>query len=220
MGLKHVSKLFLLLTILALSMILIIACSSDSASTSNPDKNKDKNPSEVTSGPQSGGTITIGLKEEPDTLDVHKTAMSAASNITSHIGGTLLAINPETNELEPYLAEDYQVSDDGKTMTFKIRQGVVFTDGTPLTAKVYKDTFDRILNPETGATVAASLIAGIESISAPDDQTLIIELKAPSAPFLRNLASPGYLQPLSKAAIEKHGNDYGRNPVGVGPLYL
>lgn len=224
MAMNRLSKPILFLIMLVLSMFLIIGCSSDSASDSTPDQNNDKDTDttnespEEASGPQSGGTITIGSMQEPDTLDVHKTAMSIAGLITSHLGGTLLAVNPETNDIEPHLAKDYSVSEDGKTLTFKLREDVVFTDGTPLTAQVYKDTFDRILNPDTGATVAASLIGGIESTSAPDDHTFVIQLAAPSAPLLRNLTSQGYLQPLSMAAIEKHGDDYGRNPVGAGPF--
>jgi peptide/nickel transport system substrate-binding protein len=219
MAKTRLTKIFLLLTMLVLSFGLMIGCSSGTSSTGNDgSSNSDKNKSEEASEPQSGGTITIASMLEPDTLDVHKTAMSIAGLVTSHIGGTLLAVNPETNDLEPYLAEEYNVSEDGKTITFKIRQGVTFTDGTKVTAQVFKDTFDRILNPETGATVAASLIAGIQSTSAPDDQTFVIELAAPSAPFLRNLASQGYLQPLSKAEIEKQGDEYGRNPIGAGPF--
>ena len=207
---------FLFLTILFISWILMVGCDSQSASNEQKGDNT-TNKNTGSSTPRSGGTITIGIGEEPDTLDVHKTSMNIVSLITSHIGGTLLAINPNTNELEPYLAESYNVSDDGKTITFKIREGVVFEDGTPLTAKGYKKTFDRILDPETGSTVAASLVAGIASTSAPDDHTFVIELGAPSAPFLRNLASEGHLQPLSQSALEKLGDNYGRNPVGAGP---
>lgn len=216
MKLKSPRKSLLLFAIFIFSVFLIIGCSSDTSSTEG-EEGTDTNTPEEASTPQSGGTITVGSLQEPDTLDVHKTAMSIASVITNHLGGTLLGVNPETNELEPYLAEDYTVSDDGKTLTFKLRQGVTFTDGTPLTAQVFKDTFDRILNPETGATVAAGLVAGIKSTSAPDEQTFVIELEAPSAPFLNSLTSQGYLQPLSMAAIEQFGEDYGRNPVGAGP---
>jgi peptide/nickel transport system substrate-binding protein len=217
---KRPTKPFQLLSLLLLSFFLIVGCSSKStSSTKNEKENNEPSTNETgeTAGPQSGGTITIGTLQEPDTLDVHKTSMSIASNVTSHIGGTLVTINPETNEVEPHLAEDYQVSEDGKTITFKIRQGVTFSDGTALTAQSFKDTFDRILNPETGATVAASMVAGIESTSAPDDQTFIVQLAAASAPFLRNLASDGYMQPLLKTAIDQFGADYGRNPVGTGP---
>lgn len=204
---------FRFFTIFFLSMFLIVGCSAKSTSYEQKDSNMKKG----TSSPQSGGMITIGAGAEPDTLDVHKSSMSIVSQITSHIGGNLVTINPETKELEPYLAESYTVSSDGKTYTFKIRQGVKFQDGTPLTAKAFKDTFDRILNPDTGATIVASFMGGVTVVTAPDDQTLVIELKEPSAPFLRNLATEGLLQPLSLAAIEKFSDDYGRNPVGVGP---
>ncbi|KOO50094.1 hypothetical protein AMD00_10900 [Viridibacillus arvi] len=192
-------------------MFILAACSSDKEST------KDQGDDLNQSTPQSGGTITIAATEEPDTLDPHKTGMNVASRITGLMGASLLTNDPETNEIKPFLADSYTVSKDGKTITLKIRQGIVFHDGTPLTAKVYKETFDRILNPETGAKVAANFIAGIKTVSAPDDQTLVIELVVPSAPFLSNLALEGYLQPLSLTAIEKQGDDYGRNPVGVGP---
>lgn len=214
---KRHKKPYQIFTILMLLTFLIVGCSSKSNSDASKDKNDPSKNQTEEAKPQSGGTFTIGSLDEPDTLDVHKTAMSIASQITGNIGGNLVTINPETDDLEPYLAESYEVSEDGKTITFKIRQDVSFSDGTPLTAQDFKKTFDRILNPETGATVVASLVAGIKTTSAPDDQTFVIELAAPSAPFLRNLASEGYLEPVSIAAIEKAGENYGRNPIGVGP---
>jgi peptide/nickel transport system substrate-binding protein len=214
---KRNRKPLLFFTILMLLTLLIVGCSSKSSSDASKDKNDPSKNQADEAKPQPGGTFTIGSLDEPDTLDVHKTAMSIAGQITGNIGGNLVTVNPETDELEPYLAESYEVSEDGKTITFKIRQGVSFSDGTPLTAQDFKKTFDRILNPETGATVAASLVAGIKTTSAPDDQTFVIELAAPSAPFLRNLASEGYLEPVSIAAIEKAGENYGRNPISVGP---
>lgn len=221
MAMKSMKKSIQIFLMLVLSLFIMVGCSSNSTSTpeKKPDQStdSDKKPEE-SSDPQYGGTITIGAMEEPDTLDVHKTAMAMASAVSHHLGGTLLSVNADTNELEPNLAESFQVSDDGLTITFKIRQGVTFTDGTPLTAQVFKDTYDRILNPDTGATVAASLIPGIKSTSAPDDDTFVIELAAPSAPFLRNLSSRGYLQPLSMAAIDKSGDEYGRKPIGAGPF--
>lgn len=219
MAAKRPTKPLQLFSLLLLSFFLIVGCSSKSNSSPEEQKDNTDNGADKTeeiATPQPGGTITIGTLQEPDTLDVHKTAMSIASNVTSHIGGTLVTVNPDTNEVEPYLAESFEVSEDGKTITFKIRQGVTFSDGTPLTAQNFKDTFDRILNPDTGATVAASMVGGVQATSAPDDQTFVVELAAPSAPFLRNLASDGYMQPILKSSIEASGDDYGRNPVGAG----
>ena len=215
---KRYKKSFAFFIICVLAVFLFAGCSSQSSSGSKKKSGSDSSDkSAENTKPQTGGTITVGTADEPDTLDVHKTSMNVASQIASHLGGTLLTINPDNNELGPYLAESYDVSQDGKTITFKIRQGIKFTDGTPVTAKVFKETFDRILDPKTGATVVANFLAGVKSTSAPDDQTFVIELTAPSAPFLRNLAADGYMQPLSMAAIEKSGDSYGRTPVGAGP---
>ncbi|GED68636.1 peptide ABC transporter substrate-binding protein [Brevibacillus reuszeri] len=167
--------------------------------------------------PKLGGTITIGLSAEPDTLDIHKTNMSASEVVTRLIGGALLSMDPETKEVKPYLAESYSISDDQKTWTFKIRSGITFHDGTSLTAASFKATYERAMAPETASPGAGPLLGVIESISAPDEKTLILQLKEPSAPLLSYLIQPNVTQPLSMAAIEQYGKEYGRNPVGVGP---
>jgi len=205
-------KIFSILTIILLFTLVMAACSSNKPTT----KNQNDDTTSESATPQPGGTITIGTSQEPDTLDIHKTGMSVADDIDGNIGGTLLSFDPDSMELKPNLAESYNVSADGKTLTFKIRQGVTFQDGTPLTSKSFKDTFDRIMNPATGATVAANFVSAVQSVTTPDDQTLVIKLKEPSAPFLSNLTT-GYMQPLSLESIKKYGKDYGRNPVGVGP---
>ncbi|MDN4524040.1 ABC transporter substrate-binding protein [Fictibacillus fluitans] len=205
----------MLLTVIAIvSMLFVSACSSNEATSKNKDK---QNSAKEAGTPQNGGTISIGYTQEPDTMDVHKTSMSIVDDIGTQIGGSLLVFDPKTLELKPHLAESYSISEDGKKITFKLREGIKFHDGTPFTAKAYKETFDRLLDPKTGATVVKNLLAGVKSIKAPDDATLIIELAAPTAPVLSNLAIEGFMQPLSKKAIDTHGDKYGRNPVGVGP---
>ena len=109
------------------------------------------------------------------------------------------------------------MADDQKTWTFKIRSGITFHDGTSLTAASFKATYERAMAPETASPGAGPLLGVIESISAPDEKTLILQLKEPSAPLLSYLIQPNVTQPLSMAAIEQYGKEYGRNPVGVGP---
>ena len=200
----YVSLVFLLL-------LAVIGCT-PAASPSLQEGAQPKNVGE----PKAGGTITLGIVAEPDTLDVHKTNMTSSLAVASLIGGSLLAADPETKEIKPYLAESYSISDDKKTWTFKIRSGVTFHDGTPLTSASFKATFERAKAPETASPSAGPLLGVIESVSAPDDSTLILQLKEPSAPLLSYLVQPNMTQPLSMAAIEKYGKEYGRNPVGVG----
>ncbi len=197
---------------ICLLIISVIGCS-----TAGTPSGKDAGQKTAGTGPKKGGTITVALDAEPDTLDVQKTGMSASSTVASFIGDELFYRDPQTGESKPHLAESYTISEDGKTWTFKIRPGVKFHDGTPMTAKSFKETFERALAPETASVTTGPTLSLVASITAPDDNTLVLQLKEPSAPLLPGLASPGFMQPLSMAAVEKLGKDYGRNPVGEGP---
>lgn len=201
------------IVVICLLLVLMIGCSSSPTASSN-ENNAGQNGSE--SAPKKGGTVTIGLKKEPDSLDVQKSSVSEGQFIGSLMGGSLLYEDPKTREIKPYLAESYTVSEDGKTLKFILRSGVTFHDGTPLTAKVYKETFDRALAPDMASSPAGNDLSAVKSISAPDDRTLIMELKEPSATLLFYLSSPDTLQPLSTDAIKKFKKEYDRNPVGVG----
>ncbi|MFF0826411.1 ABC transporter substrate-binding protein [Brevibacillus sp. NPDC003359] len=192
-----------------LCMFLVVGCSTQ---TTVPAEQQ------ASAKPKKGGTITVAYPYEPDTLDAHMSAGSAGV-YTWLLGGSLLYKDPATNEYKPYLASDYKISEDGKTWTFTIRSGITFHDGTPLTAKSFKETFDRVLNPQTKAITAAEVMAPIKSVKAPDDQTLVLELHEPNAAF-RDALGNDITQPLSLKAIENAGEDYGRNPVGVGPWKL
>lgn len=203
------------LCILGFCFLFLVACnvSDKNDSTSGNDGSTNKDETE-----QTGGTFTIATMVEPETLDMHKTSGEGDTNVVgSHLGDALLVFNPDTNKLEPHLAEEYDVSDDGKTLTFKLRENIVFHDGTPFTATVFKESLDRVLDPDTGAGIAGALFTSIDSVSAPDEYTLVLELSEPSASLLTNLSFAGFSQPLSVKAIEQHGDDYGRNPVGLGP---
>jgi peptide/nickel transport system substrate-binding protein len=166
--------------------------------------------------PAVGGTLVIARPSEPPTLDPHL-AVGAAGELT-YIGATLVARDLEGNFI-PYLAESWEVSEDGLTWDFKLRQDVKFHDGTPLTAHDYAWTFQRVLDPETGATAAASALGPLVGAEAVDDYTLRLSLAIPYYSILASL-DLAFLQPLSQAAVEQWGDQYGRHPVGVGPYKL
>lgn len=220
----YLKKIFSTATMVSLSMALIAGCSTPPASSppeggSAPSTTTSTEAPAATADlqPKKGGTITIGIANEPDQLDIHKTGMAVANQIAGNLGASLVTQDPDTLEFKPYLAESWQVSEDGKTWTFKIRTGVKFHDGTAMTAKSIAETYQRALNPETAAKVAGSNLSEVESLDAPDDTTLVLHLKQPFAPLLQFLSDPGWLQPLSMQAIEQAGDKYARQPVGVGP---
>ncbi len=164
-----------------------------------------------------GGELVIARSDPPTSLDPHKTGEDAANQVMSLLGGSLVALDPETLEVRPSLAERFEVSEDGLTFTFYLKEGVSFHNGEPLTAEDWKYTFERALDPGTQTVVAGDLLGNVESVEVVDDYTLRIVLSEPSAVFLRNLALAGYLQPLNQGAVETLGEDFARQPVGVGP---
>lgn len=183
-------------------IILISACSSDSANDSNGENG------ETTSG----GELKFGLAAEPDTMDPLVQNGTHGRTIKLAIYRGLFNYNKE-GELQPELAEDYSVSDDGKTYTFNLREAK-FHNGDAVTAEDVKYTFDRILEAGSKATFAAELSV-IDNIEVVDDKTVDFNLTEPSAPLLHYLAIPESVI-VSKSWIEEHGEN--ADPMGAGPF--
>ena len=130
--------------------------------------------------PKSGGTLTYAVTAEAPTYDCHATTTYAAIHTLAPHYSLLLKVDQDNYpELRPDLAESWTVSSDGLTYTFKLRSNVVFHDGTPLTSKDVKATFDRIRNPPAGIiSIRQALFEGIASVEAPDPTTVVMKLKA------------------------------------------
>ncbi|MEU1208925.1 ABC transporter substrate-binding protein [Nocardia sp. NPDC005825] len=119
--------------------------------------------------------------------------------VTLNVYEGLVAYRPDSPEIGPALAESWTITDDGRTYTFKLRPGVTYHDGTPMTAATIIASYER----RTAINQApAYLIADVASMSAPDDTTLVIELAYPVEPFLDYLACPWGLKAVSPAAVQ------------------
>src|SRR5258705_11609151 len=97
--------------------------------------------------PQTGGTLVIGLDQEPPTLDPHASPSAVTYQIIGSVTENLLYRGPD-GKLAPWLAESWQSAKDGRSVTFKLRRDVKFHDGTPFNAEAVKFNFDRILDPQ------------------------------------------------------------------------
>ena len=133
------------------------------------------------------GTLVVGTLEKPSTIDPAEVYELMASNLLYNVGDQLVHLELGTGEVAPGLAEEWEVSDDAKTYTFTLRDGLTFHDGSDLTSEDVKWSLERALNinhPES----AAFLISGIESIETPDDQTVVITISEPNVTFLSRLS--------------------------------
>jgi len=166
--------------------------------------------------------LVVGQVAEPATMDPHVATAVNDFRILVNIYDGLVRYKSGTLEVEPALAESWEISDDGTVYTFDLREGVTFHDGTPFHAEAVKFNFDRMLDEEhplhgTGPFPLAFFFSAIEQTEVVDDTTVRFHLNEPYAPFLSNLAYPTGLI-VSPAAVEAHVDDFARNPAGTGPF--
>jgi peptide/nickel transport system substrate-binding protein len=113
-------------------------------------------------GPSGGGTIVVGLQAEPVTLDAQQMSDYNSTRAGRNIFDALLHFKDESTEVEPALAESWDISEDGKVYTFKLRQGVKFHDGTDFNADAVLFSYERQIDPnhpfhDTGESPTPSL---------------------------------------------------------------
>jgi peptide/nickel transport system substrate-binding protein len=158
-----------------------------------------------------GGVLTIGIKEEPDSLDPAKSALYAASEVYNEVFDKLVEID-QNEKILPQLATKW-TEQDATTWVFELRQGVKFHNGDQFTAEDVQFTFERILDPKTASPWAVAFDS-IEKVEPVSPHRVVFHLKTPFAPFLVSLANNSQI--VNKRAIES-GNP-ARNPVGTGPF--
>jgi peptide/nickel transport system substrate-binding protein len=165
-----------------------------------------------------GGKLIYGLTLAPSGIDPHVNASSELGIPLTSVYDTLVW-QDLSGEFVPGLAKSWEISDDGLTYTFHLRDDVVFHDGTPFDAQAVKFNLDRIADPATKSQKAIFMLGPYESTEIVDDYTVKVHLKEPYAPFLDS-ASQVYLGMASPTAIEKWGADYQLHQVGTGPFIL
>ncbi|WP_246248915.1 ABC transporter substrate-binding protein [Chelativorans alearense] len=166
--------------------------------------------------------LIVGQIAEPKSLDPHAVTAVNDFRILMNVYDGLVRYSDGTLEVEPALATSWEISEDGLTYTFKLREGVTFHDGSPFNAEAVKFNFGRFLKEDhpyhdTGPFPLAFFFSAVEEVTAEDEHTVVFTLNEPYAPFLSNLAYPMGLI-VSPAAVEEHGKDFGRNPSGTGPF--
>lgn len=167
--------------------------------------------------PVQGGTLTIGLGSDTPVIDPSITAFSVAALVGRNVVDSLVG-QAADNSFTPWLAERWEITDNNTRYTFHLRKDVTFSDGTKLDAAAVKYNLDRILDPKTTSSYSKSLLGPIDSITTPDDYTVVISYKTPFAALLQGLSLP-YLG-IQSATYLKNTPNTSNTVVGSGPFIL
>src|SRR3981189_1582647 len=181
-------------------------------------------PASGAEAPKRGGTLTFMIPADaPPSFDGHQEGTFAMLHATAPFYSTLARINPEnasstTDFMCDLCTEMPQPTDDGKTFTFKLRQGVKFHDGTPLTSADVKASWDSIIHPQEGVlSPRESYYMMVDKVEAPDPATIVFRLKFATSTFLPALADP-FTFIYQKAKLDKDPHWYEKNILGSGPF--
>jgi peptide/nickel transport system substrate-binding protein len=195
------------LAIASASLILLGACGPPDSTAAADSK------------PVSGGTLNLSMSADPLCLDPHAIS-SDVEQIFGHILTDNLTYLDDHGQPTPWLATRWEISPDGRTYTFHLRDGVTFSDGAPFNAQAVVTNFEHMLDPATRSPLAGPYIAPYESSRIIDDKTLEVHLSHAYSPFLTVLAQ-GWLGLLSPKAIkESTPAQLCEHPVGSGPFVL
>lgn len=163
------------------------------------------------------GVLKIGRHQDSTTLDPIFTIQNADIWVMNNMNSLLIRVNREGTDVEPDLAESWDISPDGLVYSFHLRDGLKFSDGTPLKASDAKFSIERLRDAE--GSVMGGMFSVMKSVEAPDDRTVVITLNQPSAPFLAGMAMFSAAI-LPEAAVTAAGQEFGNNPVGAGAFML
>lgn len=159
-----------------------------------------------------GGTLVVGITADPDTLFPWKATQFQAVNLLQNIYGTLTQFDEELNVV-PGLAESWEPSADGTTLTLSLREGVTFADGSAFDAEDVVFSLEQIQLEETAAVGRASL-AAVEGIEATGDLEVTLSLSAPDAALPANLAELN----MAMLSSEDTEETLSVTPNGTGPF--
>ena len=230
--------------LLAFGMLfLVAACSGSSGSSeTTPSTGDSPEPTASSSAPAAADTTDsaepleggrfVRLYVDPPTLDPHLTTDATSAQVIVEVFGGLVTIDKNL-DVVPDLAESWDISDDGRVYTFRIRPDAVFHDGKPVTAEDVRWSLERVTDPLTEAPnvdqylgdivgVDAKLAGDVLEISGVrviNERTIEITIDAPKSFFLAKMTYPTAFV-LDRENIEANPKNWFRKPNGTGPFNI
>lgn len=167
--------------------------------------------------PKQGGTLRAAWQASWESLDPHFASSEASFQVLNNVLETLTFFDDDMN-LIPWLAEDWDRSDDGLTWTFYLRQGVTFSNGREMTAEDVKWTFDRLTDPEVGSGNSWRVGGTTTTTEVIDPYTVAITTETPIANLPASLAANKSTAVMASESLEDDGTV--QVPIGTGPFVI
>ena len=168
--------------------------------------------------PKRGGTLNFAVVAEPPNYDCHgSTTFALVHPIAPHYSLLVKFDGKDYPKVIGDLAQSWTVAPDGMSYTFKLKSGVKFHDGSPLTSADVKASYDRIINPPPGVVSIRKAYYTDLAVEAPDPATVVFRLKNPMAGVLEALASP-YNCIYSAAKLKQNPRYPETEIMGSGPF--
>ena len=201
-----------------LAVTMLVGCGGNSSSQAG-DKPAASAEAGTAADANIADTLVFAQGAEPRGLDPAFVDDGESSKVIVNVYEGLLAYAKDSTELEPCLAESWEVSEDGLSYTFKLRQGVKFHDGTDFNADAVKVNIDRQLPPQRQEDMpyASFVYADVKDVVVVDEYTVQINLTKKNTAFLANLAMSLAAPIASPTALEANGGNLNESPVGTGP---
>ena len=219
-----------LAAVLASGMVLT-AC----GGSGNGAKETTGNQASTTTTTTTGGLdLAVQIGPDPETVDPALNTAIDASNVILHAFETLLTFD-ENNDIVPGQAESFDVSDDGLTYTFHLRDGLKWSDGSDFTAEDFVYSWKRLADPMTAAPYAADMLSMVKGydeaaagdidalgVSASDAKTLVVELSSPCV-YFDKIITHASMAPVKKDVVDANGDQWALAPetyISNGPLKM
>jgi peptide/nickel transport system substrate-binding protein len=208
MPLRRFSRPRAVVVVTATVALLLAACSPGGGT-----------PEEASGEPVAGGTLTYASGDaEPSCLDPHVGGNYPQALIATQYLESLVSLD-DSGEVIPWLATEWQESDDGLSWEFTLREDVTFTDGTPFDAEAVAANIAHVQDPATASSTGYLALAKIENVVAVDDHHVRLELTTPDSALLESL-SQIWVAMESPKALERSQEENCASPVGTGPFVV
>ncbi len=194
---KIISILIALVTVVALA-----ACGN---TTPEPSGSGNQQGGGASTGREASNTVVVGISQDLDSLDPHNAEYAGTREVLFNIFEGLVKATPE-GAIEPAVASGYVIADDASSITFTLRDGITFHDGSAVTAEDVKYSIERYADIQG----EGSAFSNIKDVVIADDKTVVVNLKTPNTEFVYELT----------CAILPKANEanFATNPIGTGPF--